>query len=126
MGKGLSPLQRAILEVLEAFPSLEATLAGDKIDLSGWAYPRDIMNRMGMEGTASQRAAVSRALARLQARGLVARFHGEVAAVGRSGRYARITDPTNAGAGTRGRQGKNNRPASPARAAVSARAAPGR
>jgi len=94
MGKGLSQLQRDILQVLEGFPSLEASPPGY---FGGWARPADIFSALDMERTASNRAAVSRALDRLNQRGLIAKCSGDVASVGKARRYARITDPTNVG-----------------------------
>jgi DNA-binding MarR family transcriptional regulator len=94
MGKGLSQLQRNILRVLDRFPSLEASPPGR---FGKWARPADIFHAFGLERTASNRATISRALDRLNQRGLVAKCSGEAASVGKSRRYARITDPENAG-----------------------------
>lgn len=94
MGKGLSRLQRDILRVLDEFPCLEESPPGS---FAKWARPADIFAALSIERTASNRAAVSRALDRLNQRGLIAKCSGEMAAVGKSRRYARITDSANAG-----------------------------
>jgi DNA-binding MarR family transcriptional regulator len=94
MGKGLSQLQRDILRVLDGFPSLEESPPGH---FGRWARPTDIFDALGIERTASNRAVISRALDRLNQRGLIAKCSGEAASVGKSRRYARITDSANAG-----------------------------
>jgi hypothetical protein len=91
MGKGLSGLQRDILAVLEEWPSFEDTPPGD---LRAWAMPKQILSRLRRPPTTTNRVALSKALARLHERGLVARASGEVASVGKSFRYVRITIPT--------------------------------
>ena len=73
MGKGLSPLQRVILAVLE--------------QQHGWIRPKDILDALGREPTPSNRTAVSKALDRLWARDLIETGHSEVATVGKSYLY---------------------------------------
>jgi hypothetical protein len=73
MGKGLSPLQNDILAVLEECP--------------GWARPRVILNRLGLEPTASNRAALSKSLARLCMRGKVSFGSAERSLPGKSNLY---------------------------------------
>jgi hypothetical protein len=99
MGKGLSRLQTDILAVLEGWPSFEQAEPGS---VSAWALPRDIIAALRRPKTPSTRAAISKALARLHARGTVARASGNLAIAGKSFRYVRITDPKNAGAGNAG------------------------
>jgi hypothetical protein len=99
VGKGLSPLQKDILAGLAEIPALEESPPGD---LSAWARPGQIIGRLKRPSTASNRAAVSKALLRLYERGLVARASGEVASVGMSFRYVRISNPANAGLGNDG------------------------
>ena len=72
--------------------------------IGDWALPRDIIAALALPTSAATSAAVSRALARLHARGLVARASGERATAGKAFRYVRITDPANAGATTGQRQ----------------------
>jgi hypothetical protein len=64
--------------------------------------PRDIIAALRRPKTPATRSTVSKALARLHARGAVARASGDLAIVGKSFRYVRITDPKNAGAGNAG------------------------
>lgn len=92
----LSALQREIMEALAAFPSLEETLNGTGVNLTGWAWPRDIRRAIGRTGSGSDRAALSKALRRLYSRGLVAMAWSVMVNVGRGTRFARITDPRNA------------------------------
>jgi hypothetical protein len=96
MRKRFSRLQTDILAVLEDWPSLEQAEAGN---LGAWALPRDIIAALRRPKTAATRATISRALARLHTRGAVARASGELAIVGKSFRYVRITDPKSAGNG---------------------------
>jgi len=102
MGKGLSPLQKNILEVLAHWPSYEQATAARPGQLGGWARPGDIIARLNLPKTNVTRASLSRALARLHERGLVARASAELASIGKSFRYLNITDPINAGAGNDG------------------------
>lgn len=90
MGKGLSKLQCAILDVLRGFPSL-AERRGDYI--GDWARPRDILVALKRPPTSSNRVAISKALARLHQRGLVAVAAPELCTQGRGYRYCRITEP---------------------------------
>jgi hypothetical protein len=99
MGKGLSRLQTDILAVLEEWPSLEDSEPGS---VRAWALPRDIIAALRRSKTAATRASISKALARLHARGAVARVSGDLAIAGKSFRYVRITDAKNAGAGSAG------------------------
>jgi hypothetical protein len=99
MGKGLSRLQTDILAVLEEWPSFEQAGPGS---VGAWALPRDIIAALRRPKTPATRAAISKALARLHARGAVARASGELAIAGKSFRYVRITNPKNAGAGNSG------------------------
>jgi DNA-binding MarR family transcriptional regulator len=87
MGKGLSPLQKEILAVLEQLPSSDQAQPGD------WALPRDIIDRLGMPKSGVTSASMSRALLRLCQRGLVERTTGEVANVGQSFLYLRVELP---------------------------------
>jgi hypothetical protein len=102
MGKSQSPLQRDILAVLEEWPTFELAEAAAPGSVRDWALPRDIIGRLGLPKTGSTRSTVSRALLRLHQKGLVARASGELADVGKSYHYLRITNPANAGAGNDG------------------------
>lgn len=102
MGKGLSPLQSSILAALREYPTYEGSLQGDHVSIKNWARPKDILAVLGIKAAPSTRAILSRALERLYRRGLVAKFHAAFAEAGNSARYALITSPENAGAGTRG------------------------
>lgn len=97
MGRGLSRLQRRILRALEGFPTLEASTREDVISLRGWAEPRHLLEALSILPTATNRTVLSRALERLNQRGLVAKHYGELAIQGKAARYALITDPANAG-----------------------------
>ena len=100
--KRLGPLQIDILAVLDEWPSYEQATVAAPGRLGGWALPRDIIERLGLPKSAVTSVSVSRALAKLHERGLVARASGEVAIVGKAFRYLRITNPINAGAGNNG------------------------
>lgn len=93
MGKGLSQLQRAILEILDRYPSLESSMDGGRVDMKGWCRPSDLLDALGRTRRSGERAAISKALSRLCERGLVYKGFGEVASVGKGGRYARILSP---------------------------------
>jgi hypothetical protein len=90
MGRGLSPLQKDILAVLEEFPAREDFPEGCAINLSSWAHPQQILHRLKRPPTASNRTAISKALARLVERGMVAAARGELYAAGKSFFYVRI------------------------------------
>ena len=102
MGESLSPLQRDILAVLEEWPTFEMAEAAAPASVKDWALPRDIIRSLGMPKTGATRATISRALLRLHEKGLVARASGELADVGKSFHYLRISNPVNAGAGNNG------------------------
>jgi hypothetical protein len=91
MGRGLSPLQKDILAVLEEFPAREDFPEEGTLSLSSWAHPQQILQRLKRPPTASNRTAVSKALARLVERGMVAAARGELYAAGKSFFYVRIT-----------------------------------
>lgn len=97
-----TPLQDSIMAVLEQWPDYEAAHAASPGSVKDWARPRDIANALSLPRTATTRATLSRALLRLYERGLVARASEESVEVGKSFRYLRITDLTNAGAGNSG------------------------
>jgi hypothetical protein len=73
MGKGLSGLQKDILAVLEEFPALEQTCGNYN---GNWVKPTQILKRLCREPTPANRVALSKALARLCERGLVAELEG--------------------------------------------------
>jgi len=102
MGKSLSPLQRDILAVLEEWPTFELAESAAAGSVKDWALPRDIIRRLGRPKTRSTQATISRALLQLHKKGLVARASGELADVGKSFHYLRISNPENAGAGNSG------------------------
>lgn len=99
MGKGLSPLQHDVLAVLDGYAPFERQPPGN---LSGWARPKHILIALGRSPTPSNRVVLSKVLLGLWRRGLVARANSEIAIVGKSFRYVRITDRSNAGAGNGG------------------------
>jgi hypothetical protein len=98
MGRGLSPLQKDILAVLEEFPAREDFPEEGTISLSSWAHPRQILQRLKRPPTASNRTAVSKALARLVERGMVAAARSDLYSAGKSFFYVRIAGATRAGA----------------------------
>jgi hypothetical protein len=100
MGKGLSPLQKDILAVLDEWPSLESYLESDSKQLG--ALPRDIIRRLGRLNNGTTRASMSRALLRLHERGLVSRASGIGAMAGKAFQYLKITNSANAGWGNDG------------------------
>jgi hypothetical protein len=65
MGKGLSTLQKDILAVLEEFPSRE-DFPEHGFSITSWARRGQILKRLGRPPTASNRVAISKALARLE------------------------------------------------------------
>ena len=87
MLKGLSLLQRQILNVLAAIPARARARDGEQY-IGDWATPTSIMNALGRKPTNANRAAISRALARLCERGLVVKGCGNICSTGKSGRYA--------------------------------------
>jgi DNA-binding MarR family transcriptional regulator len=102
MGKGLSPLQKDILAVLDAWPSYEEATSLRPDSVGDWALPRDIIARLGRAKSGATRTAISKALLRLYQRGMIARASGELAIAGKSFRYLRITDSRNGFAGNHG------------------------
>lgn len=95
MAKGLSPLQKNILAVLEEFPAYEE--AKVRINshnwIEEWARPRDIMKRLCLPPTASNRAAVSKSLARLWDRGRIVGVSTCCCMQGHGWRYLRVDNP---------------------------------
>jgi hypothetical protein len=91
MGKGLSELQTDLLTVLEKWPSFEETNPGS---VDAWAKPRDIIVALHRPLTPANRHAINKALARLHARGAVARtLDGWAIGGHKSFRYVKITKP---------------------------------
>jgi hypothetical protein len=80
MGKGLSPLQRDILAVLEKFEVFEDAQpdAGGYVSMRAWARPYQIIEQLGRLPTPANRAAISKALVRLYDRGLVHAGQGQL------------------------------------------------
>ena len=83
MGRGLSPLQKSILSALEAYPREQ----GDGEGISRLAASTDLIRAVGREPTRNNRAAMSRALARLVKRGLTEAWSAEVKLPGGGQRY---------------------------------------
>jgi hypothetical protein len=83
MGKGLSPMQEAILDALPDDP--RSTSDGT---FSGGMRPADVIEVLGLPRTNASRASVSRSLARLCDRGLVLAWQG-MFAIGRGYRYTK-------------------------------------
>lgn len=89
MGRGLSPLQRKILVTLEQFqrePGAED--AHRQRFIGDMAAPSDIIRALGLDPTPANRAAMSRSLARLEARGLVTSYRACIGRPGNGSRYA--------------------------------------
>lgn len=86
MGRGLSQQQRDILDVLPEYT--EGMEARDMLPA------REIVEALGIKRTPSVRASISRALSRLNARGLVLSKYGWRNGYGHLG-YARITPRDN-------------------------------
>lgn len=86
MGKGLSPMQEAILDALPEDP--RPTPDGN---FSGGVRLTDVIEALGLPRTNASRASVSRSLARLCNRGLVLAWQG-MFAVGRGYRYTKRAD----------------------------------
>ncbi len=84
MGRGLSAMQKHILEILPPRPQADVAF---KID--GLQRPREIILALGLPNTNSNRAAVSRSLARLCKRGLALAWTGEVCSQGRGYSYSK-------------------------------------
>ena len=90
MGKGLSSLQHEIIRVLE---SAERPARAPSWCRHGEWIPRDIIEALGRENTASNRAVISRALSRLADRGFVGARHGQLCTQGRGYRYFLLKRP---------------------------------
>jgi hypothetical protein len=90
MDKGLSELQRAILDALKGFPSVTLAQMGRPgfHHIGDWARPKDILAALGREPTNANRAVISRALARLVDRNLVAMARGQLRSQGNGARFA--------------------------------------
>lgn len=86
MGKGLSPMQEAILDALpdDPRPTPDGTF-------SGGMRPTDVIEALGLPRTNASRASVSRSLARLCDRGLVLAWQ-HMFAVGRGYCYTKRAD----------------------------------
>jgi hypothetical protein len=90
MGKGLSPLQVQVLEVLSGFPTLKRTAGpGPHVVLTDYARPVDILRALHRPLTPASRVSMSKALSRLCERDEIVRIHGQLASVGNGYRYAR-------------------------------------
>jgi hypothetical protein len=98
MGRGLSSLQARILRALKDFPTYEQSVESDTVHLKDWAEPKHLFLALDIHPNPATRATLSKALERLVRRGLVAKFHGQVAIRGNAARYALITMSENAGA----------------------------
>ena len=92
MGKGLSPLQRQVLEVLSGFPTLRRAdypTGSESVPRADHARPVDILRALHRPLTPANRVSMSKALRRLWERDEIARTYGRLADVGRGYRYAR-------------------------------------
>ena len=87
MGRGLSQLQKAVLEVLDTFPSYEQALADPSI--KGMASTGRVIDALGRPRDNVSYAAVSKALNRLVERDLVVPFVAGVMLRGKGRRYAK-------------------------------------
>lgn len=93
MGRGISPLQQEVLDALGSFPALEDCPRTESGQVLVAALPAlgAILAAMGRASTPVNRASVSRALDRLDARGSITKLRSTVAPVGGGYRYARIS-----------------------------------
>ena len=82
MGRGLSKLQHGILDFLATLPEPEGNLI-----TVGYARPKEIIDALGGDRTPAQYASVSKALKRLEQRGLIRSVSGQVASQGKGYRY---------------------------------------
>lgn len=82
MGRGLGPLQRSILEALEAYP--RGDWPGDTPRLARQA---DLLRDLGRARTSAARSTISDALASLVRRGLVEVWHGPASSPWTGARY---------------------------------------
>jgi hypothetical protein len=93
MGKGLSPLQVQVLEVLSGFPTLSRSAyppgSGPSVPRANYARPVDILRALHRPLTPANRVSMSKALSRLWKRDLIAGVQGGLADVGNGYRYAR-------------------------------------
>jgi hypothetical protein len=87
MGKGLSPLQVQVLEVLSGFPTVKRTAS--HVVLTNYARPVDILRALHRPLTPASRVSMSKALRRLCERDEIARLQSQLANVGNGYRYAR-------------------------------------
>ena len=87
MGRGLSQLQKAILEVLDTFPSYEDALADPS--MKNMASTSKVITTLGRPLNNANYAAVSKALNRLVERDLVVPFVAMVMLQGKGRRYAK-------------------------------------
>lgn len=82
----LSELQRRILGILP----LEPQPLDGELPLGGLPFVRDVIAALGLKRTRSATASVSRALERLERRGLVSSYRGVLYVPGKALRFARI------------------------------------
>jgi hypothetical protein len=87
MGRGLSQLQRDILDVLGGFPSYEQALA--RPGTRRMASTGRVIDALGRDRTNANYAAISKALHRLVERDLVVPFVAQCALPGKGRRYAK-------------------------------------
>jgi len=80
MGKGLSPLQRHILKILQR-------AALHRKHASRWKEPRDLLKALGLAANPNRRTALSRSLRGLHQRGLVMRRRPARDLAGKAYRY---------------------------------------
>ena len=86
MGKGLSPMQKAIFDALPDDP--RPTPNGTH---SRGMRPTDLIETLGLPLSNASRASVSRSLSRLRQRGLVLAWQSEIYVAGRGHRYTKRT-----------------------------------
>jgi hypothetical protein len=92
MGKGLSSLQRQVLEVLSGFPTLKRAdypTREERTPRADYARPVDILRALHRPLTPANRVSMSKALRRLWERDEIARLHGQLCSVGKGYGYAR-------------------------------------
>ena len=89
MGRGLSSLQKRILEILP-LPNEQDLSPENEIRIEVPMRPVEVLEALGLKKTNSSRASLSRSLAALHHRGLISKWGADVALQGRGYRYTAL------------------------------------
>jgi hypothetical protein len=89
MGRGLSSLQKRILEILP-LPNEQDLSPENEIRIEVPMRPVEVLEALGLKKTNSSRASLSRSLAALYRRGLISKWEADVALQGRGYRYTAL------------------------------------